>query len=37
MTGNGITPVNPGGVYGNTLVNPDLTDFMPRIGFAYAP
>ena len=31
----GITPVSAGGVYGKTLVNPDLTDFMPRIGFAY--
>ncbi len=37
VAGNGITPVHPGGVYGNTLVNPDLNDFMPRIGFAYAP
>ena len=37
VAGNGITPVHPGGVYGSTLVNPDLTDFMPRIGFAYAP
>ncbi|HVT98367.1 MAG TPA: TonB-dependent receptor, partial [Acidobacteriaceae bacterium] len=36
-TGNGITVVHPGGVYGSTLVNPDLNDFMPRIGFAYAP
>jgi len=37
VAGNGITPVSPGGVYGSTLVNPDLTDFMPRIGFAYSP
>ena len=37
VAGNGITPVSPGGEYGKTLVNPDLTDFMPRIGFAYAP
>jgi hypothetical protein len=36
-TGNGITVVHPSGVYGNTLVNPDLNDFMPRIGFAYSP
>jgi hypothetical protein len=36
VAGNGITPVHAGGVYGNTLVNPDLTDFSPRIGFAYA-
>jgi carboxypeptidase family protein/TonB-dependent receptor-like protein len=25
-----------GGVYGSTLVNPDLDDFGPRVGFAYA-
>jgi outer membrane receptor protein involved in Fe transport len=37
VAGNGITPVSPGGVYGNTLVNPDLNDFSPRVGFAYAP
>lgn len=36
VAGNGITPVNHGGVYGKTLVNPDLNDFGPRIGFAYA-
>ncbi|HVW79112.1 MAG TPA: TonB-dependent receptor [Alloacidobacterium sp.] len=36
VAGNGITPVHPGGVYGKTLVNPDLNDFGPRIGFAYA-
>jgi hypothetical protein len=35
--GNGITPVSAGGVYGETLVNPDLSNFGPRIGFAYAP
>ena len=35
--GNGITPVRPGGVYGKTLVNPDLNDWSPRVGFAYAP
>jgi outer membrane receptor protein involved in Fe transport len=34
--GNGITPVNPGGIYGRTLVNPDYADWSPRIGFAYA-
>jgi Carboxypeptidase regulatory-like domain/TonB dependent receptor/TonB-dependent Receptor Plug Domain len=34
--GNGITPFSGGGVYGKTLVNPDLNDFGPRIGFAYA-
>ena len=31
-----ITPVNYGGVYGKTLVNPDYTDFGPRVGFSYA-
>ena len=36
VAGNGITPVSLGGVYGKTLVNPDLTDFGPRIGFAYS-
>jgi len=36
VAGNGITPVSFGGVYGSTLVNPDFTDFGPRIGFAYA-
>ncbi len=34
--GNGITPVTASGVYGHTLVNPDLNDFAPRVGFAYA-
>jgi hypothetical protein len=34
--GNGITPVTGSGVYGKTLVNPDLTDYSPRIGFAYS-
>ena len=37
VAGNGITPVTADGVYGKTLMNPDLTDFMPRIGLAYAP
>jgi len=32
----GITPYSGSGVYGRTLVNPDLTDFAPRIGFALA-
>jgi hypothetical protein len=35
-SGTGITPVSAGGVYGKTLVNPDYTDFAPRVGFAYA-
>jgi Carboxypeptidase regulatory-like domain/TonB-dependent Receptor Plug Domain len=37
VAGNGITPFQGSGVYGRTLVNPDLNDFAPRIGFAYAP
>jgi hypothetical protein len=36
VAGNGITPVSYGGTYGKTLVNPDDTDFAPRVGFAYA-
>lgn len=32
-----ISTVSGGGVYGKTLVNPDLSDWAPRIGFAYAP
>ena len=36
VAGNGITPYSGGGTYGKTLVNPDLNDFAPRIGFAYA-
>jgi hypothetical protein len=35
--GNGITPTTGSGVYGKTLVNPDLNDFAPRVGFAWAP
>jgi hypothetical protein len=34
--GVGVTPVNFGGVYGKTLMDPDLNDFGPRIGFAYS-
>jgi outer membrane receptor protein involved in Fe transport len=34
-TGNGITAVSPNGTYGKTLVNPQLGDFSPRVGFAY--
>jgi hypothetical protein len=37
IAGNGITPYSGGGVYGKTLMNPDLNDFAPRVGFAYAP
>ncbi len=29
-----VTPVRAGGVYGSTLVDPDLNDFGPRVGFA---
>jgi hypothetical protein len=36
VAGNGITPVSAGGVYGRTLMNPDLHDFAPRVGFAYS-
>jgi Carboxypeptidase regulatory-like domain/TonB dependent receptor/TonB-dependent Receptor Plug Domain len=36
VAGNGITPYSGGGVYGHTLMHPDLTDFAPRVGFAYA-
>jgi hypothetical protein len=36
VAGNGITTVSFGGTYGKTLVNPDHSDFGPRIGFAYA-
>jgi hypothetical protein len=36
VLGNGITPVSFGGTYGKTLVNPDYTDFGPRLGFSYA-
>ena len=31
-----VTPVKAGGVYGKTLVNPDWSNFAPRVGFAYA-
>jgi hypothetical protein len=34
--GNGITAFSGSGVYGHTLINPDLKDFGPRVGFAYA-
>ncbi len=37
VRGNGITPTSGSGVYGHTLVDPDLNDFAPRFGFAYAP
>lgn len=36
VAGNGITPVSAGGIYGKTLMDPDLNDFAPRIGFAFA-
>jgi hypothetical protein len=32
-----VTPVHTGGVYGKSLINPDLADFGPRVGFAYSP
>ncbi len=31
-----IAPTSGSGVYGKTLVNPDLSDWSPRIGFAIA-
>ena len=31
-----IAPYSGGGVYGRSLVNPNLKDYSPRIGFAYA-
>jgi len=34
-TGLTLMPVGSG-VYGHTLINPDLADWAPRIGFAYA-
>jgi len=37
VAGNGVTPFHGGGVYGRTLVNPDLNNFGPRVGFAYSP
>ena len=36
VAGNGITPFAGGGTYGKTLVNPDYTDFGPRLGFSYS-
>lgn len=33
--GNGVQPFSGGGVYGKSLVNPQLKDFSPRVGFAY--
>ncbi|MGO8932304.1 MAG: TonB-dependent receptor domain-containing protein [Terracidiphilus sp.] len=35
--GNGITPTTGSGTYGKTLMNPDLNDYAPRVGFAWAP
>ncbi len=28
---------NASGIYGKTLINPDYTDFAPRVGFAFTP
>ncbi len=36
IAGNGIMPVTGSGVYGKTLMNPQLRDFSPRVGFAFA-
>ncbi len=35
-SGGGITVTSGGGVYGKTLMKPDLNDFAPRVGFAIA-
>jgi outer membrane receptor protein involved in Fe transport len=32
-----ISKYSGNGVYGKTLVHPDLVDYAPRLGFAYAP
>jgi hypothetical protein len=37
VAGNGLTPVNFPGIYGQTLVNPDFKSFGPRLGFAWSP
>ena len=38
VSGNGISKLTGAtGIYGGTLVDPDLNDFAPRIGFAFAP
>ena len=31
-----LTPYSGGGVYGKSLVHPDLSNFAPRLGFAFA-
>jgi Carboxypeptidase regulatory-like domain/TonB dependent receptor/TonB-dependent Receptor Plug Domain len=36
VAGNGVTPYSGGGVYGHTLMHPELADFAPRLGFAYS-
>ncbi len=36
VAGPSVTPITGSGVYGSTLVNPDRTDFAPRLGFAYS-
>ena len=36
VAGNGIMPVTGSGTYGKTLMNPQLHDFMPRVGFAFS-
>jgi len=36
VAGNGITPVSLGGTYGKTLINPDHSDFGPRLGFSWS-
>ncbi|MEK6397419.1 MAG: TonB-dependent receptor, partial [Terriglobus sp.] len=36
VTATMLSAKNSGGVYDKTLIHPDLNDFAPRVGFAYA-
>jgi hypothetical protein len=36
VQGDGIQPISAGGVYGKTLMDPQLHDYSPRVGFALA-
>jgi hypothetical protein len=36
ITATMLSAKNSGGVYDKTLIHPDLNDFAPRVGFAYA-
>ncbi len=35
-SGPNLTPVSGSGYYNKTLINPDYSDFAPRLGFAYS-